>query len=330
MREHVFEGERAFDQCHASTLVVLEGGRILAAWFGGTREGHADVAVWGARREGGRWSPPRRLAKVRGSAHWNPVLFHAPDGLLHLFFKVGDRIPDWEMWRTVSADAGETWTEPRELTCSNGARCLGPDKNKPIVLSDDTCLAPASIERHDGSWDVFVTRSGDGGRTWEAMALVPLDRSRITGRGVIQPTLWESEPGCVHMLMRSSCGRICRSDSEDGGRTWSPVRKTQLPGNNSGIDLARLRDGTLALAFNPVSGDWAPRTPLSLALSTDDGRTWPRRVDVETGAGEYSYPAIVPTGEGIALTYTWRRERIGFWAGAVSGPAGLRSRPDAG
>lgn len=322
MHEHIFGEDRPFGQCHASSLVRLEGDRTLAAWFGGTKEGHKDVAIWGARRDESGWSPPRRLAKVRESPHWNPVLFLAPGGDLHLFFKVGDRIPDWEMWRMSSADGGETWTEPRELTCRGGGRCLGPDKNKPIVLSDGTCLAPAAIERHDGSWDVFVTRSEDGGRTWEAADLIPLDRSRITGRGVIQPTLWESEPGRVHMLMRSSCGRICRSDSEDGGRTWSPVRKTALPNNNSGIDLARLDDGTLALAFNPVSGDWAPRTPLSVALSTDNGETWSRRFDVETGEGEYSYPAIIPTAGGVALTYTWKRERIAFWAGAVKDLAG--------
>lgn len=312
----MFGGERPFRQCHASTLVGLEDGRFVAAWFGGTREGHGDVAIWGALRERGRWSAPRRLAKVRESAHWNPVLFLAPDGLVHLFFKVGDRIPDWEMWTMSSADGGESWTKPRELKCRGGGRCLGPDKNKPIVLSDGTCLAPAAVERHDRSWDVFVTRSEDGGRTWEAGELVALDRSRIKGRGVIQPTLWESGPGRVHMLMRSSCGRICRSDSEDGGRTWSPVRKTELPNNNSGIDLAKLADGTLALAFNPVSGDWAPRTPLSIAFSTDNGETWPRRLDVETGEGEYSYPAIIPTPEGIAMTYTWKREKIAFWMGS--------------
>ncbi len=118
------------------------------------------------------------------------------------------------------------------------------------------------------------------------------------------------------MLMRSSCGRVCRSDSDDGGGTWSPVRKTELPNNNSGVDLAKLDDGTLVLAYNPVSGDWAGRTPLSLALSTDDGETWTRRLDIETGEARYSYPAIIPTPDGIAMTYTWRRERIAFWTGS--------------
>ena len=117
------------------------------------------------------------------------------------------------------------------------------------------------------------------------------------------------------MLMRSTCGSICRSDSEDDGRSWSPIRKTGFPNNNSGLDLVRLEGDTLALVCNPVSGDWAARTPLSIFLSLDNGETWPRRLDLETGAGEYSYPAVVASGEEIAVTYSWRRQRIAFWRG---------------
>ena len=117
------------------------------------------------------------------------------------------------------------------------------------------------------------------------------------------------------MLMRSSSGNICRSDSPDCGRTWSPIYRTELPNNNSGLDLARLYDGTLALVCNPVAEN--TRTPLALLLSFDNGHTWPRRLDIETGPGEYSYPAIVPTQVGMAITYTWKRERIAFWMGSV-------------
>ena len=95
------------------------------------------------------------------------------------------------------------------------------------------------------------------------------------------------------------------------------MRPTALPNNNSGLDLARLPDGTLALACNPVSQDWGRRTPLSLMLSLDNGETWPRRLDLETGEGEFSYPSVVPTAVGMAVTYTWKRERIAFWHGSV-------------
>ena len=314
VHEHIFADARPFAECHASTVVELCNGCVLAAWFGGTAEKNRDVGVWGATRTEAGWSVPRLLAKVRNSPHWNPVLFVAPDGRVHLFFKVGDHIPIWETWRIISDDEGETWTEAQELIRGDrGGR--GPVKNKPIVLSDGIWLAPASVE--GDRWDVFVDRSEDGGETWVAGGLVPLDRSRFEGAGVIQPTLWESAPGHVHMLMRSTCSRICRSDSRDYGETWSPVRPTSLPNNNSGIDLARLPDGTLALAYNHVAGDWAARTPLCIALSFDNGETWPRRLDIETAAGEFSYPAIIPTSAGIGLTYTWRRERIAFWQGSI-------------
>lgn len=90
---------------------------------------------------------------------------------------------------------------------------------------------------------------------------------------------------------------------------------TDLPNNNSGLDAARLDDGTIALVCNPVSE--RIRTPLSILLSNDNGHSWPRRLDIESGDGGYAYPAIIPTRVGMAVTYTWKRESIGFWMGSI-------------
>jgi predicted neuraminidase len=316
IREFVFEDDRPFQQCHASTLVQLSNRRILAAWFGGTHERHPDVGIWVADRSESTWSVPRLAIKINNLPHWNPVLFRAPNGDVLLFFKVGPNCMDWQTWVAVSTDDGKTWSPPRELV-PGADRARGPVKNKLIVLADGAWLAPNSIETPE-SWDVFTERSEDNGQTWTASDLVPRVREGWQGKGVIQPTLWESQPGRVHMLMRSTCGAICRSDSNDGGRTWSRLYPTALPNNNSGLDLACLADGVLALVYNHVAGGiGAPRTPLSLALSFDNGQTWPRRLDLETQPGEYSYPAIIPTVSGMAITYTWKRERIVFWAGSL-------------
>lgn len=315
LHEFVFGDDRAFDQCHASSLARLTDGRLACVWFGGTKEGKTDVAIWGAVRETTGWSQPQRLAKVRQSPHWNPVLFLAPNGRLWLFFKVGDRIPGWETWVMTSDDAGGTWSEPRELVPGDrGGR--GPVKNKPIVLTSGAWLAPASIET-DTSWDVFADRSEDNGVTWCATPFAPIDHATFGGKGAIQPTLWESRPGHVHMLVRSSCARICRSDSSDDGRTWSPLTPTELPNNNSGIDLARLDHGALVLAYNPIASDWGQRTPLTLAVSHDNGRSWKRFVDLETAEGEYSYPTVIADGDRAACSYTWRRRRVRVWHGPV-------------
>ncbi|MEW6359287.1 MAG: sialidase family protein [Planctomycetota bacterium] len=315
IHEHIFGDDRPFPQCHASTLVRMASGKILAAWFGGTHEKHNDVAIWMAERTDGRWSPVRQAARVEDLPHWNPVLFADAKNRVHLFFKMGPTPQTWETWTMTSADEGTTWTEPKRMDPA-GDLPRGPVKNKPIILSDGAWLAGSSTEIKE-QWDVFVDRSEDEGRSWQVSDLIPLDHAGFPGKGVIQPTLWESAPGRVHMLMRSSCGWICRSDSDDGGRAWRPIYKTDLPNNNSGIDVAKLSDGSLALVYNPVGKDWGARTPLSVSLSFDNGKTWPRRIDLETEPGEYSYPAVIPAPEGMAITYTWKRQRIAFWMGSL-------------
>jgi predicted neuraminidase len=321
--EHIFGDQRPFAQCHASTLVALGRGSVLAAWFGGTRESHTDVAIWAAHRDealettpsvdsppGAGWSEPRCIAKVSDEPHWNPVLFPlSEDGRdLVLQFKVGAKIRRWSTWMQQSADGGRTWSQARPLVPGDrGGR--GAVRNKPIRLASGDWLAGASLERWR-RWDAFFDRSADGMSDWTTTPLIQIDRREFRGKGLIQPTLWESRPGRVHALFRSTDGHVHRSDSEDDGRTWSRARSIGLPNNNSGLDLARLPDGVLALACNPVPGNWAARTPLSVLFSWDNGESWPERIDVETASGEYSYPAIIAAGQDLALSYTWNRRRI--------------------
>lgn len=304
-------------QVHASTLARLPDGTCLAAWFAGTKEGNDDVSIWGARGGAHGWAEPACWAKVCDLPHWNPVLHLAPDGKVTLFFKVGADCAGWTTWVSHSRDDGATWSSP-EILVPGDCDGRGPVKNKPILLADGMLLAPGSRET-GGLWRVFVDRSRDGGRTWTASDEVAMDRTAVTGAGAIQPTVWESAPGRVHMLVRTSCGWVCRSDSGDGGVTWSPLRKTALPNNNSGIDLACDATGRLLLALNPVGGNWAARTPLALLGSDDNGTTWNPVVELETESGEYSYPAVIATPRGFAGTYTWKRETIAFWEADVHG-----------
>lgn len=321
-----------FASCHASTLAVLPDGDIVAAWFAGTREGDPDVDIWISRRSGGHWSAPEVVAGEEGIPHWNPVLFAADNGRLILYYKKGHKIPVWFTMAMESRDQGRTWTKPVELIPGDiGGR--GPVRNKPIVLADGSWLAPASIE--DEYWDAFVDISADRGRSWTMSRYVPIAHSSprqaawprtdipvtassLRGKGIIQPTLWESAPGQVHMLLRSTEGRIYRSDSGDGGKTWSEAYPTGLPNNNSGIDLTRLEDGKLALVYNPVEGNWAVRTPLVIRLFGDNGENWDDEFVLEREPGEYSYPAIVPGDGGVIhVSYTWNRTNIAYWRLAV-------------
>ena len=311
-KEHIFEDCRPFLSCHASTLVELNNRDILVAWFGGTAEKNPDTAIWYSRYKDGNWSYPEVLADEEGIALWNPVFFNTLDGRFVLYYKVGVNERKWYTKFIISEDNGLSWTDPEELVPGDvGGR--GPVKNKPIVLHDGTWLAPASDE--SSYWNSFVDISEDKGKTWMASPYVELDYSKFNGEGVIQPTLWESEPNVVHMLLRSSNGWIYRSDSSDGGRTWCPIYKTSLPNNNSGFDVVKLEDGTLVLIYNPINKNWGPRNIIVVSVSKDNGLTWPYTCTLEDNEdikAEYSYPSIIANGNEVAMTYTWKRERIAF------------------
>jgi predicted neuraminidase len=293
---------------------VLENGDILAAWFAGTHEKNPDIAIWYARRKDGVWLPPSKVADCENIACWNPVLFNDGAGKIFLFYKVGAEITDWYTMLIISEDGGYTWSEPKELVEGDiGVR--GPVKNKLIVLSNGWWAAPASIETKT-LWDAFVDISKDQGKTWIKSAMVPIDHSKLEGKGIIQPTLWESAPGKVHMLLRSSEGKIYRSDSEDFGLTWCEAYPISLPNNNSGIDLVQLPDGKLVLVYNPVSGNWAARTPLVCSYSEDNGQTWKEEFVLEhnpepksKGDASFSYPAIVENNGNLYITYTWNMQK---------------------
>ena len=307
-------------QVHASTLLPLGSNDVLVAWFQGSREGRDDVTIWGAARRDGTWETPRQIVQVREEPHWNPVLRRGADGRICLYFKVGRKISDWQTYLAESRDEGRTWSAPRELVAGDVTGGRGPVKNKCLRLKGGRLLAPAS--RENGPWRAFVDISDDDGRTWRPSREMP-------GKaGVIQPTLWQGADGAVHALLRSDTGFICRSDSTDGGETWSELVRTKLPNNNSGIDLVAASDGRLYLAMNPISGNWASRDTLDLLVSDDGGANWRnfRRLVGPDEKAEYSYPAVVELRPGVlGVTYTWRRRQIAFVEIDLSAAAGRKA-----
>jgi len=302
-----------FRSAHASTIVETPSGTLIAAWFGGTAEGQDDVEIWISRKvAAGPWSAPEAVTDTPHMPTWNPVLFQAAD-TTWLFFKVGPSPREWVGGYRQSTDEGRTWGPVQFLP----GGLLGPVRTKPIVLADGTWLAGTSVEagyRGDTppdapyrTWTVWVESSTDRGRTWARYGPVTVPGESY---GVIQPTLWQSDSGEVHMLMRSTerIGRIVSSTSSDGGHTWTPAQATDLPNPNAGIDVVKLNDGRLVLVYNhSLEG----RRALHLSVSNDDGQSWGEPQLLEEGPGEYSYPAVVQTGDGdLHVTYTWHRTRI--------------------
>ncbi len=125
-------------------------------------------------------------------------------------------------------------------------------------------------------------------------------------------------------------GNVWSTWSSDKGRTWSKLVSSGLPNPSSGTDAVTLADGRQLLVYNhrqrlsedaPTAGS---RGILNVAVS-DDGVHWQAALVLEEGDGEYSYPAVIQTADGLVhITYTWNRKRIKH---VVVDPAKLRLVP---
>jgi predicted neuraminidase len=290
-----------FPSCHASTLVEVDDG-LLAAWFGGTREKAPDVTIWSARFDGKAWSAITKVAEEPGVPCWNPVLWREKDGAVLLFYKAGPSPETWSGFLQRSRDGGRTWFPPELLP----AGILGPIKNKPIAGAHGEIVAGSSVESYR-AWTSWVEISANGGRTWSKHGPIVVPS---VPEGNIQPSLWRCTDGRLRMVVRTTerVGRICMAESTDDGRTWSAAVPTALPHPNSGLDAVKLADGRVLLVYNHTPKG---RTPLNVAVSSDDGGTWQMRRALEEEPGEYSYPAVIQARDGsVHITYTWKRQRI--------------------
>jgi predicted neuraminidase len=303
--EFVFE-TAPFASAHASTIVDTRDG-LVAAWFGGSREGASDVGIWLSRHEHNGWTAPIEIAtgaQPDGARLpcWNPVLFEASGAALMLFYKVGPSPQRWWGMVRTSRDSGRTWSDARRLP----EGVLGPIKNKPVRLADGTLVAGSSTESTDrpSRWRVHFERSTDGGATWTTSAPAAADG---TAFDAIQPSILVHPDGKLQAVGRTRAQRVFETWSTDGGRTWSPMALTALPNPNSGIDAVTLRDGRHVIVYNHTTQG---RSPLNVATSRD-GKTWHPAAVLESDAGEYSYPAVIQGADGLVhVTYTWKRQRI--------------------
>jgi len=153
-------------------------------------------------------------------------------------------------------------------------------------------------DQRDDLKSLYIMKTKDNGRTWQTSAPY---------RGGSQPTVIERKDGSLFVMMRHK-PIIMQTISKDGGKTWSQAVPSVLPNPNAAIAMTRLKNGHVVLVFNNTQSG---RSPLNIARSLDDGRTWEKPLTLEPNPGEYSYPCIIQTSDGrIHISYTYRRYTI--------------------
>lgn len=304
---------------HSSVTCVLPDGGLMAVWFGGTREGAADVALLTARFDpvAGTWSAPAKIMDRETAQRelgrpirkvGNAVIFPDRDGTLWLVY-VTVTFGGWSgsaLNVATSRDLGRTWSVSRRLTVNPFFNLSSLVRNKPVYAADGRIGLPVYFElAQTYAQMLWLTPGADGTVSGFAM------RSLLEQKGVIQPAVVPTAGDGAVMTLRDHGPqrRLRAAFSPDCGWTWAAPVMADLPNPDAAADMIRLRDGRLLLAYNHAT---AGRANLRLATSRDDGRTWRPGATVEDEAEkEFSYPSLIEDARGrIQLTYTWKRERI--------------------
>jgi predicted neuraminidase len=128
----------------------------------------------------------------------------------------------------------------------------------------------------------------------------------------VQPTLAKKKDGTLVAYMRHNGlppKRLMVSESSDRGRTWSPVRYSDIPNPGSSAEILPLRSGAWLLIYNDTERG---RHSLAVSLSKDEGKSWETTRHLEMGsatdtdASHGSYPSIIQAKDGtLHATYTF-------------------------
>lgn len=306
--------------------------------------------------ESDQWSAPQCISQDPERSEQNPLLF-VSGGALHLIHSAQRvRDPEDTSWLDQDSSFSMQWTalvchQRLELA---GLSPEDPATWRTEAWSEvEHLLDSAAFCRHppyraeDGTWLLPIYRSLEQGGAFghDHTEVLPLtDQGQASGPPVPVPDSVGRVHGSIvpssdgHTLLQFFRSRLAdhvyRSASSDGGQSWSVPVATMLPNNNSSIQACRLCSGRLALIFNrfslPVDWDegqaspqWGearwPRTrwPLSIALSHDDGLSWPWIRDIDTGFGfqgalnwtlngQLAYPTLVEGRPGeLHVAYSW-------------------------
>ncbi len=325
----VAQGTDEYPRNSEASVVELNDGSLLLAWQQYTasdRHGGDDapnrILTVTSRDAGITWAEQRVLIEPDpGDLNvYSPSFVRLPDGELllgyfHYHKLVGGEKPSTSGFIRRSADDEQTWSERQTVWDRQPIGCASHVIKRlsngrliwPIGQQIGEVWSPTDHEVHGAQY------SDDDGRTWKLCDTwidLPL-------RGAMEGHVEPLGDGRIMMVMRTQLGSVFQSFSEDGGATWSKAQTTGLKAPESCPELMRIgQTGDLAMVWNNstfdpswdgegVGSHYGKRSPLTMAVSGDDGQTWShvRNIEDDPGWG-FTNPALTFTsgGKGI-LTY---------------------------
>jgi sialidase-1 len=298
-----------------------------------------------------------RPADGKGAPQNGPLLKTAEGTLVLVYDDAATRNLSWDrttgepkpdqradVWTARSTDGGRTWTDRQEISAL--FHDVSPYCLSLIQLTqapDGTLVVPLQLRVGNHNRSILTTAiSRDDGKTWQpSQSILDIGGAGVHD-GLLEPTLVGLRDGRVWMLIRTNLDQFYESFSSDSGLTWSTPVPSGIGASSAPGYLLRLKSGRLLLLWNRLlpegrtdyprrSGLGYSKRPaswhrdeLSLAFSSDEGRTWSEPKVILRGEGLVSYPSAFERRDGeiwISLNHKSHRSFRFLEADFVDAPA---------
>jgi len=293
-------------------FITLNDGRVLfiyTHYTGTSADDHATAYLAGrySSDKGETWTKEdTKIIDQEGAMNVMSVsLLRLQNGDIALFYLKKNSTFDCIPIMRISKDEAKTWSDPEPcIRDKEGYFVL--NNNRVIQLKNGRLLLAVALHQSPGDekfsnlgrlWSYY---SDDNGKTWKASTEVSNPGKIVTQ----EPGMVELKNGNILMYARTTANVQYFSYSKDQGETWSDVEPGNLKSPCSPATIARIPStGDLLVIWHDNAVD-QNRTPLNIAVSKDDGKTWVNNKILENNPkGSYCYSAIHFTGDDVLLGY---------------------------
>ena len=312
-------------------IVELRDGRlclVYSRFTGGTRDSSAaDLALRTSSDKGRTWTKHRILIPNEGTCNVMSVsiLRLRTNELLLFYLRKDSERSSCNLFVRRSADEFETLSQPVRVTLLAGYHVVNNDRV--VQLSGGRLIVPAAIHTGFDQTGTKVTKftgmgipvvyySDDSGWSWRrsTTSITPVSERKLV---LQEPGVVELKDGRLWMFMRTTHGCQYGCYSNDGGVSWSEPKPTNLVSPCSPATIERVPwTGDLLCVWNDHSGIHpfirGRRTPLCIAVSQDDGRTWSKSRTLEGNPdGWYCYVSMTFVRDRVLLSYCAGDRQVG-------------------
>ena len=338
--QHVMIEPATEDTPRSDTAAIapLADGRLMVVYnkFHKTKEAgrdHGLCTIWSklSGDNGRTWDTPRMLVdSAKGDMNVQaPAIMRTRAGELYLIaLRAHNGGSSSTMCVFVSKDEGKTFKELPPIWKRSKGQLLQGGTSCIMELSDGRFLLPF----HGGAGNQWSQKnsagcyySDDKGQSWKRSSLIDLPK-----RGAMEASVVELNDGSLMMTLRTQLGGPHIARSKDRGSTWSKAIFSGLEGGESGTCLRRLPGSDRVVLFwnnskfQPGHHHFGERTPLSAAVTDDNGKTWRKLGNIaDNPKAEYTNLDCFFTKNGDAvLTYlyaepAWNRKAIDLKAALI-------------